>query len=258
MTTPGRFVWYDLMTTDLEGAKSFYAALLGWTYNDFDMGEMGPYPMIRTGGLDIGGMVAVEAAPGPTSRWVAYVTVDDVDAAAVRAAAAGGTVRIPPTPIPNVGRFAELADPQGAVVSAFVSSNPPTPEPEGRVPNGAVCWNELLTTDPPGAVAFYQVVFGWGHGTMDMGPAGAYHLFKRDGKDVAGMMQMPPDAAAPPLWMPYFLVADVDGSFAKALSLGAMPFVKPADIPEVGRFAVLGDPTGASFALFKDAGPHSS
>ena len=252
MTTPGRFVWYDLMTTDLEGAKSFYAALLGWTYNDFEMGEAGPYPMIRTGDRDIGGMVAVEAAPGAASRWIAYVTVENVDAAASRAAAAGGAVRIPPSPIPNVGRFAELADPQGAVISAFVSSNPPMPDPAGPPPAGIVCWNELLTSDPAGAVAFYQSVFGWGHGTMDMGPAGVYHLFKRDGKDIAGMMQMPPEAAAPPLWMPYFLVADVDASFATALPLGAMPFVKPTDIPEVGRFAVLGDPTGASFALFKD------
>jgi predicted enzyme related to lactoylglutathione lyase len=253
MTAPGRFVWHDLMTTDLERSKSFYSGLLGFSYNDLDLGEMGTYPMIRTGDRDIGGMVAVEAAPGATSRWVAYVTVDDVDAAAARAAAAGGAVRIPPTPIPNVGRFAELADPQGAVISAFVSTNPDMPEPGGPPPLGIVCWNELLTTDPAAAVAFYQTVFGWGHGTMDMGPAGVYHLFKREDKDVAGMMQMPPDAAAPPLWMPYFLVADVDASFASALSLGAMPFVKPADIPEVGRFAVLGDPTGASFALFKDA-----
>ena len=258
MTTPGRFVWYDLMTTDLERSKAFYAGLLGWQYNDFDMGEMGPYPMIRTGDLDIGGMVALDPTKAPTSRWIAYVTVDDIDRAVERATAAGGTVRIPPTPIPNVGHFGELADPQGAVISAYVSSGAPTPETQGPPTLGSVCWNELLTTDPSGAVPFYSSVFDWGHGTMDMGGAGVYHLFKRDDKDVAGMMQMPPGAEAKPLWLPYFLVADVDASFATARSLGAMAFVQPRDIPQVGRFAVLGDPTGASFALFKDAGTPSA
>jgi hypothetical protein len=255
MTAPGRFVWHDLMTTDLERSKSFYSGLLGFSYNELDLGGPQPYLVIRAGDRDIGGVNLVDPASGAGSCWIAHVTVDDIHAAAARATAQGGTVRIPPTPIPGIGHYCELADPQGAVISTYVSAKPDVPDPVGAPPVGIVCWNELLTTDPAGAVAFYQSVFGWGHGTMDMGPAGVYHLFKREDKDIAGMMQMPPDAAAPPLWMPYFLVANVDASFAKALSLGAMPFVKPADIPEVGRFAVLGDPTGASFALFKDAKP---
>lgn len=251
MTTPGRFVWHDLMSTDVERAKAFYAGLLGWQYKVVDMGAMGPYPIILAGGREIGGMVTFDPAHGAPSHWIAYVTVDDIDAAMGRVTAGGGTVCVPPTAIPETGRFAVVTDPAGAAISPFVYAAPRPDKPDDPAV-GIVCWNELLTTDPAGAVPFYQSVFGWGHGTLEMGPAGVYHLFKRDDKDHAGMMQMPPEAAAPPMWLPYFLVADVDASFATALSTGAMAHVPPRDIPEVGRFAVLGDPTGASFALFKD------
>jgi hypothetical protein len=251
MDTPGRFVWHDLMTTDVDRAKSFYAGLLGWRYEIADMGEMGEYPMIYVGERGLGGIVGLDAAAGAPSHWIAYVTVDDVDAAAARGEAAGGTTCVPPTPIPNVGRFAVLTDPTGAVISPFVSASPAPLEESGPPPAGTVCWNELLTTDAGRALPFYRSVFGWGHGTMDMGPAGAYHLFKRAGKDVAGMMELPAGALPRSLWVPYFAVADVDAGFSTAVAMGAREHMAPQDVPGVGRFAMAADPTGAVFSLFR-------
>ena len=254
MGTPGRFVWHDLMTTDIERAQAFYTELLGWRIEVMDMGEMGPYPMIYAGERGLGGMMAMPADAGAPSHWIAYVTADDVGAAAARGDASGGATCVPPTPIPNVGTFAVLTDPTGAAVSPFVSVHPDQPEDAGLPPAGTVCWNELLTTDAGAALPFYTAVFGWGHGTMDMGPAGTYHLFKRDGKDVAGMMELPAAALPRSLWVPYFAVADVDAEYARATAMGASTHVPPQSIPGVGRFAMLADPTGAVFSLFRGEG----
>ena len=251
MGTPGRFVWHDLMTTDIERAQAFYTELFGWRIEVMDMGEMGPYPMIYAGEGGIGGMIAMPADAGAPSHWIAYVTADDVGEAAARGDASGGATCVPPTPVPNVGTFAVVTDPTGAAVSPFVSVHPDQPEEAGPPPAGTVCWNELLTTDAGRALPFYRSVFGWGHGTIDMGPAGTYHLLKRDGKDVAGMMELPPGAVPRPLWVPYFAVADVDAGFASATAMGAREHFAPQDIPGVGRYAMLADPTGAVFSLFR-------
>jgi len=251
--TPGRFVWYDLMTTDHERAADFYTGLFGWQLKDVDMGSFGSYAMIHAGEVGIGGMVALDPAHGLPSHWMAYATVSDVDAAARRAAELGGRVGVPPTDIPNVGRFAVIADPQGAWLSPFRFGGEEPPEPAGPPPAGHVCWIELLTTDPAAALDFHREIFGWGHKTWDLGPAGTYHLFTRDGREVAGMMAMPEDAEAPPHWMCYFLVADVDAAAARSLELGAAVYVPPRDIPDVGRMSVLADPTGATFGIFRGA-----
>lgn len=251
MSTPGRFVWHDLMTTDLARARLFYAELLGWRYQMMDLGAMGQYPMILAGQQGIGGMVQLDPRQEMPSHWIAYVTVEDVAAAARRAEAAGGRVCVPPATIPGVGVFAVLEDPTGAYISPYVPASAPGAEPEGVPAPGTVVWNELLTPDAGRAQRFYESVFGWAHGSLDMGEMGEYHLFRREDKDVAGMMQMPPEATGRPIWMPYFGVEDVDAAEAKAVALGACSFVRPQDIPGIGRFAVLADPAGASFALFR-------
>ena len=254
MGTLGRFVWHDLMTTDRERAQAFYTELLGWRIEVIDMGELGPYPMIHAGERGLGGMMAMPAEAGAPSHWIAYVTTDDAGAAAARGDAAGGATCVPPTPIPNVGTFAVLTDPAGAAISPFVPASGDRPEEAGQPPAGTGCWNELLTTDGASSLRFYQSVFGWAHRTVDMGPAGTYHLFGREGKDVAGIMELPADALPRSLWVPYFAVADVDTQFARATALGAATHIPPQSIPGVGRFAMLADPTGAVFSLFRGEG----
>lgn len=250
--SPGRFVWYDLMTTDPARALPFYTALLGWRPDTRPMEGIGDYTMFHVGDEPLGGMVPLDPAHGVGSHWIAYATVGSVDEACARAAELGGTVGVPPTDIPGVGRFAVIGDPQGAHLSPFV---PATPEPErDGAPDGWIIWQELMTPDPAGARAFHSAIFGWAFSRHDMGEAGDYWIANRDGAGVAGVMQLPGEAVAAgetAHWLLYAQVADVDRSAARGAELGGTIMVQPADIPDVGRFAVLRDPAGAMIALMR-------
>lgn len=118
--TYGDFSWTELMTTDVDGAKGFYKEVLGWAMEEMPM-EGGTYTVLKAGGEQVGGIMAMptEVPPGTPPHWAAYVTVDDVDAVAAKAAEHGGRVLVPPQDIPNIGRFCTFQDPQGAVLSVI-------------------------------------------------------------------------------------------------------------------------------------------
>jgi uncharacterized protein len=250
----GRFVWYDLMTTDPGASARFYAKLFGWTAKEDAPGSEGPYTMFRNGGKEFGGMVPIDKGRPIPSHWLGYVAVADIDAAAARAAVLGGRVVHPPTEIPNVGRFAVIVDPQGAAFSLYQGRDTDSAE-DWKVPSGPgmVAWNELLSPDPPSAARFYKEICGWSTREMDMGPMGTYWIFTYGDKDCAGMLKMPPEAQGPPAWVCYFQATDVDASTALAQELGGRVHVAPRDIPGIGRFSVTADCTGAIFAIFKPA-----
>jgi predicted enzyme related to lactoylglutathione lyase len=117
MPAEGAFCWNELATTNLDEAKKFYTELLGWTLKEGQPGGM-IYNEINAGGRPSGGMyqLTTEMAGAP-SHWIAYVAVDDVDAKAKRVEELGGKVSMPPTDIPNVGRFCVITDPTGASIS---------------------------------------------------------------------------------------------------------------------------------------------
>jgi uncharacterized protein len=241
-TRVGQFMWHDLQTTDVERAKSFYTELLGWEIETWKPGEI-DYPMIKANGAQHGGFGLLEGDGG--SRWLGHVFVEDVDQAVEAAQRAGGTVRGEPGGHPEVGRWATIVDPEGAEISAF------KPNYDSAAPAGVFLWEELVAGDVEGAKAFYQAVFGWAIEDMDMGEMGTYTLFKRgDAENAAGLMAKR-DPAAPSAWIPYLAADDVDATVAKARELGAQTFVEPMDVKTVGRFAVLADPTGATFGLYK-------
>jgi predicted enzyme related to lactoylglutathione lyase len=247
----GRFVWYELVATDKEAAKKFYAALLGWQWQDEDMGDLGVYPMAHTGETFHCGIISSQEGMPP--RWVAYVSVPDVDEACALAEELGGAVMVPGTDIPNVGRFAALQDPGGAVIMPFQgNSASPAGEPD-PAPAGSFCWHELLTPDPAGCVDFYCEIFGWTVEASEMPEMGTYWVFRRGDKMEGGMMSMPPEAGAPPHWLPYVAVDDVEASAAKVVELGGKVYCEPTVIPDMGRFAVACDDQGAVFALFQNA-----
>jgi uncharacterized protein len=244
----GRPVWHDLMTTDVDKAIAFYKDLFGWTIKEVDMGG-GPYRMIHAAGADHGGISPLQEGDGPVSHWLAHVTVDDADAAAARSTAHGGTTIVPPSDIPNVGRFTVIADPTGGVISAF-KPNPGQggEEPTERPAPGTFCWDELLALDPEAAGQFYSAVFGWQVAPQDMG-AMTYYLWKRtNGKDAGGMLKKP-DGAPPSAWIPYVAVENANERTERVRQLGGQVYVPPTDIPNVGRFSVFADPTGATIAL---------
>ena len=117
MKTHGAISWHELMTTDVAGAKAFYGELLGWTLEDMDSGGM-DYTVAKTGDTDRAGIMAIpEESKGMPPMWGAYITVDDVDESVQRVTALGGKVLQAPRDIPKVGRYATIADPQGAVIN---------------------------------------------------------------------------------------------------------------------------------------------
>lgn len=253
MTEQGRFVWHDLMTNDAAASLAFYTALFGWKTRRVEMGGMGSYTFFDAGGRENGGMVAMDPAQGIPSHWLSYLTVEDVDDLVQRAGELGLEVRFPPTDIPEVGRFAVVADPTGALFAPFTSLSPAGLEPDGPPRAGAFCWNELLTRDVARASDFYATICGWTTADVDMGEVGTYTLFKRGEKDAAGMMAMPPQAEGPCAWLLYVAVEDVDAAARKIRELRGSLHVPPTDIRDVGRFAVGADPNGAMFAVFRSS-----
>lgn len=247
----GRFVWHDLMTSDVDKAVAFYTELFGWGIKEADMGGW-KYRMIQAGGTEHGGFAPLEADRGLPSHWVSYCTVDDVDAAVARSEKLGGRTFVPGSDIPGTGRFAVIADPQGAVISPF---KPNAWGGDSPMPTGPFCWDELMATDPAAAAKFYGEVFGWKTEAQDMGGGMTYHLWKRaNGYDAGGMMKKP-EGVGPAVWLPYVAVDDADASAARVPQLGGQVCVPPTDIPNVGRFAVFNDPTGATTAILKPIMP---
>jgi hypothetical protein len=254
MGTPGRFVWYDLLTTDPVTSIEYYSKLFGWNTTEWDMGEFGRYTALLNGEQPFGGVVPLNPDDGTLSHWISYVTVDDVDAACERATAHGGQVGVPGTDIPGIGRFAVVIDPQGAVISPFMGAEgQEPPDPDGRPAVGSFAWSELLTHDTEAAKAFYGELFGWSSRVaMDMGEMGVYTIFRRgEDQDTAGMMKLPTGFGASPRWLNYVLVEDLPAVSAEIANLGGQLWVDNKDVPGVGAFSVGSDPTGASIAIWK-------
>jgi predicted enzyme related to lactoylglutathione lyase len=115
------FCWHELMTRDVPAAREFYTELLGWTTEEMDMGEMGKYTLFKKGEEQIGGMMAMpdEVPQEVPPHWMTYIAVDDIDALANRVNELGGMIHVPPTDIPNIGRFCVIQDPTGGVISLF-------------------------------------------------------------------------------------------------------------------------------------------
>jgi uncharacterized protein len=239
-TAVGTFVWRENVSPDPQRAEQFYTELLGWEIEHFQSGDF-DYPMIKANGQLHGGFPTVPE--GTPAHWVSNVQVDDADDTIEKTRAAGGDVVVGPMDIPEVGRYAVLKDPQGAIFVAF------QPAGDGPTGEGVFVWDELGTQDVAGAESFYNAVFGWT--TSDMGDEyGGYKIFNLGEKGVGGLMKMP-DPSVPSMWVPYVAVEDVDATVAKAQELGASAIIEGMDVPNVGRIAVLADPLGAAFGIIK-------
>jgi len=245
----GRFVWHDLMTSDVPKALDYYRELLGWEYKTADMSGF-QYNMIEVGGTEHGGFAPLD--PGPQQpHWTSYVVVPDVDAACAKATELGGQVAVPPTDIPGeIGRFAVIVSPTGAPISPYKPVHPKG-DPTDMPAKGTFCWHELLSADPDVDGPFFREVFGWTGSSQEMGPMGTYHLFLRgEGRQTAGMLKNP-QPGVPSAWVPYIAVDDVDATAKRVGELGGKVWVAPQDIPDIGRFTVTSDPQGAMIAFFK-------
>ena len=256
MTATGTFVWHELMVPTPSAAPSFYTGVTGWGTQKFD-GPM-DYTMWTVGPAPIGGLMALPpelAANGVPPHWLHYVAVTDVDATAKKAESLGGHVNVPPTDIPDVGRFAVLADPQGAVFAIY-KSDQSAPAP-GKPRPGEFSWHELATTNDGAAFDFYSKLFGWTEtGSMDMGGGMMYKMFgARGGSEPLGGMytiggEMDP---MPPNWLGYVFVENVDDATTAVKQAGGTVIRDPMEIPG-GRVAIFTDPQGAAFAVHEANG----
>jgi len=114
--SPGLFSWREMITQDVEGSKKFYTELFGWSVESMDMGGGNNYDMFMQGDRPVAGMIKSPKEDAPTT-WVNYVTVEDLEATVEKAQALGAHLCMPITEIPGKGRFAGVADPQGAAIA---------------------------------------------------------------------------------------------------------------------------------------------
>lgn len=249
----GDFVWYELLTSDAGAAEEFYSAVLGWSFTKMAEAD-NDYRLFSMNGEEVGGLLPLSqemTANGAQPCWLGYIEVNDVDKQVADIEQLGGKLHMGPQDIPDVGRFALVADPQGVLFYIMTTANDGTslsfaatePMP------GHCAWNELATSEPDKAVEFYTGQFGWRQeGGMDMGPMGKYQfLYQGDGMIGAVMPKMPPMPVS--AWSFYFRVPDIDEAVATIKSKGGQVLQEPIEIPG-GDFSMAGmDPQGAAFAL---------
>jgi predicted enzyme related to lactoylglutathione lyase len=237
---PGKFLWFELSTPDVARAKAFYADVIGWTSRGFPAGPV-TYDMIFFGDtLDT--MVGSYTPASGTAHWTSCVSVRDLDATVALAAANGGAIVDPVADLPGVGRRVTIRDPQGAVLCLFERIQDDKPD-VAWAKHGDFFWNELHTSDSRAAAAFYSKVIGYAHEAM-----GDYHVLSSSGAGRAGVTAA---SGEPPHWLPYVMSDDVDATIARVVPAGGTVTTAPTDIPGIGRYAVLRDPTGASLAVMK-------
>jgi predicted enzyme related to lactoylglutathione lyase len=248
--TRGRFVWYELMTPDPEAAKRFYTQVISWGTQRYDKDPS--YTMWTAGGSTLGGLMRLPEEArrmGAPPNWMAYITTPDVDATARQATGLGGKIVNGPMDLPDIGRFAVIQDPQGAVVAAYRSSGWSPTHAGDKV--GEFSWHELATTNYKAALEFYRALFGWETTQgYDMGGLmGIYQTFGRAGKMMGGMFNKTPDTPGPPSWLYYVSVDSADRVAEKVKAAGGKVLHGPTDVPGGDRIAQCMDPQGAAFGV---------
>lgn len=253
----GDFVWYELMVPDADAAADFYGAVMGWSCKLSDNSGAEGYREWWMGDAPIGGLLPLSAemkAGGAHPAWLGYVHVDDVDAQVGKLKAADANIIIGPQDIPGVGRFVMILDPQGVPLYVMTDTSGETSKAFAATEPmvGHCAWNELATSDPDGAKAFYREQFSWvKDGDMDMGPMGKYEFLKvgDDRGHVIGAVMQKMAEMPVPMWTYYFRVPDIDKAAETVRAKGGTILVEPMEIPG-GEFSLnVMDPQGAAFGL---------
>jgi predicted enzyme related to lactoylglutathione lyase len=257
-TTPaqGALIWYELMTTDADGARAFYEKVVpGWTLGERIPGDT-DYRMIgRSDGGFAGGLLKLTdemEQGGARPIWLGYIGVDDVDATVARIEGKGGKALMPAFDIPQ-GRIAMVADPQGV---PFYVMKPVPPEGKEKQESDVfspteeqrVAWNELATTNQTAALDFYTSLFGWTAGDkMPMGDLGDYQFINRSDVMLGAMMTAAP--GNPARWRYYIRVPDIAAAAEKVKEAGGVVAHGPMEVPGGDKIIIGFDPQGAEFAL---------
>jgi uncharacterized protein len=245
----GRFAWYELMTTDVAAARTFYAQIVGWEAEDASTPDLA-YTFLRAGTALVCGLMELPEEArrmGATPRWMGYVGLGDVDATTDRIKRLGGAICIQPTNS-NIGRIAVVADPQNAMFGLIDRLQPSQQQPAEPDEAGQVGWHELLATDWAKAFAFYRELFGWQKADAELGPTDTYQLFSAGGRMIGGIFTKRPVEPVP-YWLYYFNVGDLDAAVERVVRAGGKIFEGPIELPDGEWIVRCIDPQGAIFAL---------
>jgi predicted enzyme related to lactoylglutathione lyase len=246
----GQFVWYELMTTDVEAAKAFYVKVMGWRARDVSLPDAA-FALCSAADAPVSGLMNLPqgaTAMGAAPHWVGYVGVNDIDAAADLVTRRDGTVYVPPTEIPNTSRFCVFADPQTATLGMLQSIGPERMQPADINAPGRVGWHELLATDTETALGFYGELFDWQKADADVGAMGPYQRFSAGGQTIGGILAKPASVPAP-CWLYYFNVVDIDAAAKRVTAAGGQILDEPIQSPGGAWLVQCADPQGAVFAL---------
>jgi predicted enzyme related to lactoylglutathione lyase len=250
--THGRFVWYELMTTDMDAAEAFYRDVVGWGAQDAGVAGVN-YTMFTVNERPVCGSMALSESArsmGIPPLWLGYIAVDDVDTLAADIVIDGGVVHRAAADIPGIGRFAIVGDPQGAAFALF-RGMPGQPQPAAAMNTpGFTGWHELYADDGHAAFDFYSRAFGWEEtGPSDADATGDYKVFGLDGEDMGGILTRP-DNMPVSSWIFYFNVPAIDAATERVRAGGGMILDGPTEVPSGGWSLQCLDPQGAMFALF--------
>jgi uncharacterized protein len=246
----GRFVWYELASTDADSAKAFYAGVMGWGIRDMSIPGMN-YTVFTVREAPVSGLMYLPEEArrrGARPRWLGYVGVDDVDATADRIKHLGGAVLVPPTNVLDVSRFAIVADAQTATFGLITWSQSGQERPTERTAPGRVGWHELLAADREKALSFYGAAFGWQRAEATKGRRGTYQLFSAGSETVGGIVTKPRTVSVPS-WVYYFNVDDIDVAVKCVTNAGGQVVEGPIEIPNGSWVVHCTDPQSAIFAL---------
>jgi uncharacterized protein len=245
----GSFCWAELATTDLAGAKSFYAEVFDLAAEETEI-PGGVYVRFQRDGKDVAGLAEQqpqEREQGIPPHWNTYINVDDVDRMAKEAEALGATIVAPAFDVLESGRMAVVTDPTGAPISFWQAKDHIGAQVYAE--DGTIGWFELMTHDQTRAVEFYSALFGYGVEEFPSA-SGPYMVLKHKGENAAGIMTAP-EPSVPPSWTPYFQVGDADATFEKATRRGASVMMPVTVAEGVGRFSWITDPQGAVIAFIQ-------
>jgi predicted enzyme related to lactoylglutathione lyase len=248
----GKFIWYDVMTSDTKVATAFYSNVIGWQAQEHAMQDNRIYTVFSKGAAMVAGLMEIPealCAEGVKPCWSGYIATDDIDADVARVAAAGGTIRRLPEDIPNVGRFAVAADPGGAVFLLLKPNPSEAPKRVAPMTPGHIGWHELYAGDLDREFTFYSRLFGWTKDrAIDMAEMGTYQTFATGGGPCGGMMKG--CAQAPmPMWSYYIAVESVARAAERAQARGAQVLNGPMEVPGGAWIVQARDPQGAAFAM---------
>ena len=241
----GQPCWIDVMSSDVDAARSFYGGVVGWEPGEGDEQFGGYYMYFRDGAPIAGGNAAQDGELG----WRVYFAVADAELAVKEGEAAGATVETPPSVVGDLGVMAVLTDPAGARVGlwqakafqGFATMHEP----------GAPSWFELHSRDHAGSLSFYSRLFGWTFEDAGGGDV-RYSTVMLGDDQFAGIMDATTVLAEgqAPYWTIYLDVESIDASLAAAARLGGH-VLRPAEPTPNGQTATLADPDGSPLRVMQ-------